>query len=118
MDRLQESLRQRTTLMDHQTPLSTMLNNSEHGYEIQGKKINHLFYMDDLKTYAKNDNQQEGLLQIVKLFSDDICMQFGLDEKGYIQKGKTHINVKHTIRPRDCHNRAQSRGYIQISWGQ
>ncbi|KAF7218105.1 putative LOC107393841-like protein [Nothobranchius furzeri] len=90
MDRLQESLRQRTTLMDHQTPLSTMLNNSEHGYEVQGKKINHLFYMDDLKTYAKNDNQQEGLLQIVKLFSDDICMQFGLDKcaKATFKKGK------------------------------
>uniref|UniRef100_A0A8C6P0Q3 Reverse transcriptase domain-containing protein n=1 Tax=Nothobranchius furzeri TaxID=105023 RepID=A0A8C6P0Q3_NOTFU len=71
-------------------PLSTMLNNSEHGYEVQGKKINHLFYMDDLKTYAKNDNQQEGLLQIVKLFSDDICMQFGLDKcaKVTFKKGK------------------------------
>ncbi|KAF7224300.1 putative LOC107388682-like protein [Nothobranchius furzeri] len=90
MDRLQESLRQCTTLMDHQTPLSTMLNNSEHGYEVQGKKIKHLLYMDDMKTYAKNDNQQEGLWQIVKLFSDDICMQFGLDKcaKATFKKGK------------------------------
>ena len=34
--------------------------------------------MDDFKTLAKNDSQQEGLLEIVKTFSDDICMQFGL----------------------------------------
>jgi len=71
-------------------PLSTMLNNTGHGYEVQGKKISHLFYMDDLKTFAKNDNQQEGLLQTVKVFSDDICMQFGLDKcaKATFRKGK------------------------------
>lgn len=36
--------------------------------------------MDDLKTYAKNDDQQEGLLTTIKTFSRDICMQFGLDK--------------------------------------
>ena len=30
--------------------------------------------------YAKNDNQQTGLLSIVKKFSDDIKMEFGLDK--------------------------------------
>jgi hypothetical protein len=70
-------------------PLSTMLNNTGHGYEIYGRKISHLFYMDDLKTFAKHDNQQEGLLQTVKVFSDDICMQFGLDKcaKATFKKG-------------------------------
>ena len=71
-------------------PLSKMLNSTEHGYEVNGKKISHLFYMDDLKTFAKNNNQQEGLLQTVKTFSDDICMQFGLDKcaKATFKKGK------------------------------
>ena len=59
-------------------PLCTLLNNTGYGYEVGGKKISHLFYMDDLKTYVKNDNQQEGLLKTIKTFSDDICMQFGL----------------------------------------
>ena len=35
--------------------------------------------MDDLKTYAKDDNQQAGLRAVVKKFSDDIRMEFGLE---------------------------------------
>ena len=44
-------------------PLSTMLNNTGHRYEIQRKTITYLFYMDDIETFAKRDSQQEGLLQ-------------------------------------------------------
>ena len=36
--------------------------------------------MDDLKTYAKNDDEQTGLLRTIKSFSDDIGMEFGLDK--------------------------------------
>ena len=36
--------------------------------------------MDDLKLYAKNNKQLEGLLTTVKRFSDAIQMQFGLDK--------------------------------------
>jgi len=36
--------------------------------------------MDDLKAYAKSDSQQTGLLNIVKTFSNDIKMEFGLDK--------------------------------------
>ena len=45
-------------------PLSSLLNASTYGYEAQGKTISHLFYMDDLKTYAKSESQQTGLLNI------------------------------------------------------
>ena len=34
----------------------------------------------DLKLFAKNDQQLQGLLNIVKQFSDDIWMEFGLDK--------------------------------------
>ena len=61
-------------------PLSLMLNDSKLGYEIKNQKINHLFYMDDLKLYAGNDEELEKLLKIVKEFSDDIGMEFGLDK--------------------------------------
>ena len=37
-------------------------------------------YVDDLKLYAKNDKELEGLLSRVKQFSDDIGMKFGLDK--------------------------------------
>ena len=45
-----------------------------------GKSINHLFYMDDLKLFARNDNELTVLLATVKNFSDDIGMKFGLDK--------------------------------------
>ena len=46
--------------------------------------------MDDLKTFAKGDNQQTGLLTIVKNFSDDIKMEFGLYEsaKAFFKRGR------------------------------
>ena len=37
-------------------PLSPLLQDSGCGYEIRGQKINHLFFMEYLKTYAKDDN--------------------------------------------------------------
>ena len=45
-------------------PLSLMLNTSIYGYMSQYGKLNHLFYMDDLKTFTKDDGQQQGLLTI------------------------------------------------------
>ena len=42
--------------------------------------MNHLFYIDDLKTFGRDDNQQTGLLTIVKTFSDDNKMDFRLEK--------------------------------------
>ena len=61
-------------------PLSNLLKATDLGYEMEEERFNHLLYMDDLKLYAKNDKQLEGLLTTVKKFSDDIQMQFGLDK--------------------------------------
>ena len=46
--------------------------------------------MDDLKLYAQNDGELEGLLKSVKSFSDDIGMTFGLDKcaKATFNRGK------------------------------
>ena len=61
-------------------PLSQLLNSTGYGYKIMEKKINNLFFMDDVKLYAQNDGELEGLLKTVKAFSDDIGMEFGLDK--------------------------------------
>ena len=53
-------------------PLSQLLNDTGYGYRIENRKINHLFYMDDLKIHAKDDAELEKLLDIVKTFSDEI----------------------------------------------
>lgn len=61
-------------------PLSNLLNNSTYRHKSQKEKLNHLFYMDDLKTFSKDENLLIGLLTIFKTFSDDTKMEFGLDE--------------------------------------
>ena len=47
-------------------PLTNELNNTKYGYKFYEKAMNYLFYMDDLKLYAKNDKELEGLLSTVK----------------------------------------------------
>ena len=44
------------------------------------RRINHLLFMDDLKLYAKNDKQLQELVGVVKAYSDDINMEFGLSK--------------------------------------
>ena len=80
-------------------PLSNELNNTRSGYNILQKVVNHLFYMDDLKLYAKNDQQLEGLLTTVKQFSNDICMEFGLDKcaKATFIRGKLKRSTPITL---------------------
>ena len=71
-------------------PLSNLLNSNNCGYKIYDETISHLFFMDDLKLYTKNDDHLETQLNVVKMFSDDICMSFGLDKcaKASFKRGK------------------------------
>ena len=60
-------------------PLSQELLKTRYGYQLDEQtKINHLFYVDDLKLYGTSDNQLTGLINTVKNVSDDIKMEFGL----------------------------------------
>ena len=63
-------------------PMSIILYKTGFGYHIsqQAGKINHLFYMDDLKLYAKSSMEIELLLNTVQNFSEDIQMKFGIDK--------------------------------------
>ena len=63
---------------------------SGYGYKIGTEPIAHLFYMDDLKLCAKEYSELEGLLRIVKGFSDDVGMEFGLSKraKATFKRGK------------------------------
>ena len=60
-------------------PLTHVLRKIKSGYEFtkSKEKINHLLYMDDLKLYAKNEKELDSLVQTVRVFSNDIGMQFG-----------------------------------------
>ena len=57
-------------------PLTSELATSGYGYKVSSN----LFYVDDLKLYSKNGQEQVGEFKIVKQFSDDIGMEFGLEK--------------------------------------
>ena len=61
-------------------PISKLLNYTGYGYKIYNNTINHIFYVDDLKLFAKNDKRLQDLLNILKKFSDDTRIEFGLDK--------------------------------------
>jgi hypothetical protein len=62
-------------------PLSNILERTGFGYTLKsGQKIHHLLYMDDLKLYGKKERVIDSLINIVRIFSDDIGMKFGLEK--------------------------------------
>ena len=72
-------------------PLSQELQKMGYGYQLDEQtKINHLFYVDDLKLYGTSDNQLTRLINTVKNVLDDIKMEFGLDKhaKASFKRGK------------------------------
>ena len=72
-------------------PVNQELQNTGYGYQLDEQtKINHLFYVDDLKLYGTSDKQLTGLINTVNNVSDDIKMEFGLDKyaKASFKRGK------------------------------
>jgi len=61
-------------------PLTAQLNRLKTGYgeHTTKTKISHLLYMDDLKLIAKSEEGFQKQIQSVRVFSDDIHMEFGL----------------------------------------
>ena len=53
-------------------------------------KLNHLLFLDDLKLYAKSEEQTNAFLRIVCVFSTDIGMEFGIKKCGILtmKRGK------------------------------
>ena len=77
-------------------PLTLVLRQTKASYELKkgGKKINHLLFMDDLKLFVKNEDQIDSLVNTVKIFSEDIKMEFGLPKCGVLimKRGKVVKN--------------------------
>ena len=62
-------------------PLSWELQKTGYGYQLDKQtKINHFFYVDDLKLYGTSDSQLNKLISTVKKVSDDILIEFGLNK--------------------------------------
>lgn len=76
-------------------PLSQQLNAANKGYKLKNtdRSISHLLFMDDLKLYAGGRNaksQLEELVNVVKGYSDDIRMEFGMSKCAVlsVERGK------------------------------
>ena len=65
-------------------PLSMILNRDESIKGVQlgnaNRLVNHLLFMDDLKLYARNEDQLASLLSVVEGYSRDIGMEFGMEK--------------------------------------
>ena len=73
-------------------PLSLILKKVNACYKWGKKeyKLNHLLFMDDLKLYAKSEEQTNTLVRTVYVFSTDIGMEFGIKKCGILtmKRGK------------------------------
>ena len=63
-------------------PLNHILRKCTAGYKPckLEEKINHLMYMDDIKLFAKNEKELETLIHAVRIYSQDIGMEFGIEK--------------------------------------
>ena len=61
-------------------PLTHTLIETGMGYQLtkNGEKVNHLFFMDDLKLYGKNGKEIDSLIKTKWQCSEDIKMEFGI----------------------------------------
>ena len=73
-------------------PLTLVLRQTKASYKLKkgGKKVNQLLFMDDLKLFAKNEDQIDNLVNTVRIFSEDIKMEFRLPKCGMLimKRGK------------------------------
>ena len=44
------------------------------------EKLNDLMYIDDIKLFAKNEKALETLIHTVRIYSQDIGMEFGIEK--------------------------------------
>ena len=73
-------------------PLKHVLRDAALRYHFasNGQKVNHLLFMDGLKLYASNEKSFESLIQTVRVFSNDIKMELGVEKSAVltVKKGK------------------------------
>ena len=66
------------------------------GYKLSRswEKINHLMNRDDIKLFAKNEKELETLIYAVRIYNQDIGMEFGIEKCAMLimKSGKRHLN--------------------------
>ena len=50
------------------------------------EKINHQLYKDDIKLFTKREKQLETLLQEVRIYCEDLGMEFGIEKRAMFKR--------------------------------
>ena len=82
------------------------------------QKLMHLFFVDDLKTFARNKKEAVLQLDLITQFTKDIHMKFGLDKCAYIYivRGiQKSLDTKLSINGTD-NRRTRFRRNLYLSW--
>ena len=68
-------------------PLSVLLRKVKPCYVLRNDqiRINHLLFMDDLKLYGKNEREIESLVQTIRIYSEYIAVEFGIQKCAFIK---------------------------------
>jgi len=76
-------------------PLTLMLRKTQLGSKMseQSELTNHLLFVDDLKLYASNKNQLDYHINTVRIFSNDIKMEFRLSKCAVLEKNFVRLKV-------------------------
>ena len=63
-------------------PLNHIFRKCTAGYRLSKlqEKIKHLMYMDDIKRFVKNEKELETLIHAIRIYSQDIGIEFGIDK--------------------------------------
>ena len=76
-------------------PLNHILRKYTAGYKLtkSQENKNHLMYMDNVKLFAKNEKELEILIHAIRIYSQDIRIEFGLEKCPMLvmKSGKQHL---------------------------
>ena len=85
-------------------PLTLLLRREAMGYKFgqEGRKMNHLLFMDDLKLYGRDKDEIKKLCAVVHKFSKDIGMEFGMDKCAVLEiKSGVQVSCNGIVLPDD-----------------
>ena len=81
------------------------------------KKVNRLKFIDDIKLFAKDENELETLTQTMTIYSLDIGMEFGIEKcvKLIMKSEKRHMTEGMELPNQEKNQNTQRKGNLQIT---
>ena len=99
-------------------PLNHVLRKCTAGYKLSRsqEKINNLMYMTDIKYLQKNEKELETLIHAVRIYSQDIGMEFGIEKCAMLvmKSGKRHLTDGMELPNKDRIRTLREKGNLKI----